>query len=145
MSSHVEDYDGPAADECRLKSKRLLEAQNANGFVEVEYRVNESGHLYLIEVNPRLWGWGKFLKLKVPNIIEVLLNDDVEPIINRGHKKWFNILRDLKALHRNDGNGSYLSNVGAFVRSYRGSKILDVFEIRDIRPFIYQIYKAVVK
>lgn len=142
LSSHVSDYKGTNAEECLQVGKMLMEDLHVNGFAEVEFRLGHDGRLYLIEVNPRIWGWAKFLKLKFPNFQDVLIDPKIKAVVNSDFCKWFNLLRDLKAMHLLLGRDRTLRTFADFVRSYRGTKIFDVFELDDPRPFFYQMYKG---
>lgn len=142
LGSYVSDYSGPKAEECIKSGRALAESLNVNGFMEVEFKLGEDEKLYLIEVNPRIWGWAKFLKLKFQNYHDVLLDPNVAPTVNPDFCKWFNLLRDLKALGALWRPEMKLRTLTDFIFSYRGTKIYDVFELKDPGPFFYQLYKG---
>jgi len=142
LGSYVADYTGPAYDECLEAGRALARNLNVNGFLEVEFKYDEHGHLYLIEANPRIWGWAKFFKLKCENFSDVLLDKHVDPIMNQNNCKWFSLLRDGKAIWSLLRTDSVIRVMAEVFDSYQGDKIFDVFELNDLRPFFHQFFKG---
>jgi predicted ATP-grasp superfamily ATP-dependent carboligase len=143
LGSYVADYVGPSRQECQDSGRKLAETLGVNGFIEVEFKYNALGELYLIEANPRIWGWAKFFKLKCMNFPEFLLDSTIEPIINPNICKWFSLLRDAKSIWAMVKTRRLTTLLPEIVESYKGAKIFDVLERGDLRPFVYQFYKGI--
>ena len=142
LSSDVSDYQSSGSEECSRSGRKLVKHLNAQGFIEVEFRLQDSGELYLLEVNPRIWGWAKFLKLKFLNLDALLLGTTDEPYYEPQPCKWFNVMRDIKAVKEQCTNARSMRPLIEFACSYRGNKIFDVLELRDPYPFFYQFFKG---
>jgi predicted ATP-grasp superfamily ATP-dependent carboligase len=143
LGSYVADYAGPAHDECLNAGRALAKKLDVSGFLEVEFKYDKHGNLYLIEANPRIWGWAKFLKLKCENFSDILLDPHITPIINPNDCKWFSLLRDGKAVWSLVKTDKIIRVMRGVIDSYRGEKIFDVFEPGDLRPFVYQFFKGI--
>lgn len=143
LGSYVSDYVGPIRDECHESGRALAESLEVHGYIEVEFKYDKHGRLYVIEANPRIWGWAKFLKLKYSNFPELLLNPRVEPVVNPELCKWFSLLRDLRALWALAKHEKDIRVLTDFIISYKGTKTFDILDLRDLKPFLYQFYKGV--
>lgn len=140
LSSFVEEYKGKFIEEIRNIAKKLISELSFNGFVEVEFRIDVSKNkLYLIEVNPRTWGWIKILKRKYRGLnIDLLTWEKVESDVN---VCFINAARDIRAIidmKKKQSNQIKLKNV---ISDYRKRPIMDILEFDDLKPFIYQLKK----
>jgi len=140
LASYVEEYRGDFVDEIILFSHRILRSTNYSGFVEVEFRVGQDDEkLYLIEVNPRACGWIKIIKAKMKNRGKVQIPNAAR---NSNRKaSWVNLQRDIRA-----NVDCLIKNRNEFcitelVRSYLKNPIKDIFDIRDIKPFLCQFLR----
>jgi len=144
ISSYVCEYSGKFAEQARNLANQIIQKLKFSGFAETEFRVcHRTGKLYLLEINPRPWSWIKILKLKYPQFDEILKNPDdpIPPIPVNEDCKWFNLLRDFEAIFISFCQNKRLSFLLKDLSTYRGKKILGVFDWEDQKPFYFQIKK----
>ncbi len=137
FSSYVVEYTGEQSESLKEKARALFSRTGFSGFGEAEFKYDRSsGTFFLLEVNPRTWGWIKILKQKSPDIIKVVMGEKA----TEGHDgcKWVNILRNFKAMVLNPSS----RNFRLLFESMSGS-ILDIWDIRDLKPFFYQIVRRI--
>ena len=134
----VEETNNSYVVEVRKIAQKILSYVKYEGFVEVECKiVPQNKQVYLIEVNPRACGW---IKILMDRFVNIVLKGEVD---KNSSKKliWINLVRDIRA-------GFYL------LRKYRDPKwiidmfkdylkfpIWDIFDLRDIKPFLWQFRK----
>jgi len=133
LSSYVKEYNGKYSFKLIDDAKKIFKYMNFSGFGEAEFKyVKKNKRFILLEVNPRTWGWVKILKQKYPNIIKSIEGDPLKPISHRC--KWTNVLRNAQTL-KSDLTFDNLSNyISSHVRS-----LYDIWDIRDLKPFFYQL------
>lgn len=137
LSSFIEEYSGEYSEEIRKMAKVLLSETSFSGFVEVECRIDvKKDKLYLIEVNPRPFGWIKIFKRKYRGLnLDLLTGDRIE---SSDDICTANIARDIRAIIdmiKKQPQKIKLKNV---ISDYRKNPILDLFELDDLKPFIGQ-------
>ena len=140
LAGFAEECHGKFANQIRDISIDILQETNYSGFVEVECRVDKKENkLYLIEVNPRACGWIKIIKKKFPNL-NLASTCEQGGLTNNG-ASWVNLVRDLRAiidiLIKNPKKLSFKN----LLSDYLNNPIKDVFEFRDLMPFIFQFKK----
>lgn len=141
ISSYVKEVIGEMAVDMENNSKRLIGNTNFTGFLDVEFKLSR-GNLYLLEVNPRPFGFIKIFKAKYPNLIDCIeRNDFTKLIVNKKNCHWRNVLRDTIALFKLIAKGRVLEARNLI---YWPSKryIRDVWDLKDIKPFFHQIIKS---
>ncbi len=137
FSSYVREYRGDESQRLSEKAESLFEKTGFSGFGEVEFKYDiESGEFFLLEVNPRAWGWIKILKRKYPHLVEIIMNGRSEK--GRNNCKWVNIMRNGRALIAEPS----FRNLGLFFESLHGS-IFDIWDTGDPKPFFYQIVRGI--
>lgn len=68
----VSDYEGKICDVLRRISCGFAKELGFSGFLEMEYKYDSvSGEVYLLDVNPRPWGWVSILGTVYPDFYKV--------------------------------------------------------------------------
>lgn len=144
ISSYVKEYDGDFSSVIKQQALKLINFLEFTGFVDVEFKIcNEIP--YLIDVNPRPFGFIKILKQKYQDIGEIFINSELNYELNfvLSNCEWVNILRDLLAIFSYCFSHKSVRPFFEVVSTYRTKKIMDVFDPNDLKPFIYQIIKRI--
>ena len=137
FSSYVVEYNGEQSEILVAKAQAMFRKMRFSGFGEAEFKYDKkSDTFYLLEVNPRTWGWIKILKQKYPDFIQLLENRG--DYIEKHNCKWVNILRNAKALVSKPS----ARNIRMLFESLVGS-IFDIWDTRDLKPFFYQIVRRI--
>lgn len=134
VSSVVEEYVGEYADLIADKSIQLIGETQFSGFLDVEFKIYK-GEAYLLEVNPRPFGFIKIMKLKYPDLIPFILGEKESHRKNPKRVKWINVLRDCVLIAKNPKKLLHMLSI-LFDFSNR---TLDVWDISDLKPFFYQV------
>ena len=140
LASFAEECHGKFANEIRDISVSILKETNYSGFVEVECRVDKNENkVYLIEVNPRACGWIKIIKKKYPNL-NLTSTGEQGRFINSS-ASWTNLVRDLRAIIDTLKKKPKEISFKNLLSDYMNNPIKDVFDLKDIMPFIFQFKK----
>jgi len=145
ISSYVKEYAGKFSNQARNQATQIIQKLNFSGFCEFEYRIcDKTDKLYLIETNPRPWGWIKILKLKYPQFEELLkYPDDPSPLTSVNNNcKWFNIQRDFRGIFNTFSKNKNIIDLLNAINSYRSQKIFDLLDFNDFHPFLSQAKKT---
>ena len=134
VSSVVEEYTGTYADAIKKQAGALIEQTNFTGFLDVEFKIKE-GVLYLLEVNPRPFGFIKIMKKKYPDLIPYVMGHKKEIYKNPKPVRWMNVLRDMVLILKNPKEAMHMLKV-LFDFNKR---TFDVWDISDPKPFFYQM------
>ena len=134
VSSLVEEYTGEFADTITGKSIDLIGQTQFTGFLDVEFKIY-NGEAYLLEVNPRPFGFIKILKLKYPDLIQFIIGEKESHSTNPKPVKWMNVLRDCVLIAKNP---SKLFHMLSILFDFN-NRTLDVWDISDLKPFFYQV------
>ena len=134
VSSVVEEYHGEFAQEIEIKARRLLRKTNFTGFLDVEFKIY-NGKIYLLEVNPRPFGFIRIMKLKYPDLMPFVMGEKSSSSRNPRHVKWINFLRDLVLILKDPRQIVHMLSV-VFDFEHR---TFDVWDINDPKPFFYQL------
>ncbi len=134
VSSVVEEYTGEFAELIASKSVDLIGQTQFTGFLDVEFKIY-NGEAYLLEVNPRPFGFIKIMKLKYPDLIQFIIGEIESNSMNPKSVKWINILRDCVLIAKNPSKILHMLSI-LFDFS---SRTLDVWDISDLKPFFYQV------
>jgi len=140
ISSFSEQLDSPYATEMSRVAQLLLQKVSFSGFVEIEFKVDEKdGSLWLIEVNPRAWGCVKIFMDKFESSVLNVCKD--RAIRTSQGRCWVNIVRDIRAILFLLKNIPSEFRFFEIVASYFRRPITDIFDLKDIKPFIMQFGK----
>ncbi|WP_421918792.1 hypothetical protein [Marinifilum sp.] len=134
VSSVVEEYNGTYANEIKRQSEAILHQTQFTGFLDVEFKVKE-GKIYLLEVNPRPFGFIKIMKKKYPDLIAYVMGHKQEVNKNPNPVKWMNVLRDIILVFKNPSEGIHMLKVLFDFNT----RTFDVWDISDPLPFFYQM------
>lgn len=126
ISSCVVEATGQIADSVKLTAEKIASDLSFTGFLEVECKLDStSGKPYVLDVNPRPWGWISILGKKYPKFYEVLIGNKPDPISDQ--VVWKTLPRDYLAF-RNRQNVQLPTN--------QCVKCIDLFDRDDIRPML---------
>jgi predicted ATP-grasp superfamily ATP-dependent carboligase len=131
----VELRDEGIKDIIKKAALSFFEGSGYTGFTELEFLYSKKeNRLWFIEVNTRTCGLHSVLNHKFSNLADLYRFMDNPPVIieNSEPVAWVNIARDIKArLQVRD-----FRNLSQFFKSKH-----DVFDLHDIKPFIFQFFK----
>lgn len=136
VSSVVEEYRGEFSEIIEEISIQLIGKTSFTGFLDVEFKIF-NGAPYLLEVNPRPFGFIKIMKLKYPDLIPYILGECASNTKNPKKVLWMNILRDMVLAVKNPIKILHMLSV---LLNFN-SRTFDVWDIDDLKPFFYQIKK----
>lgn len=136
VSSVVEEYRGEYSKIIEKTSIQLIGKTAFTGFLDVEFKIF-NGEAYLLEVNPRPFGFIKIMKLKYPDLIPYILGECSSNTKNPKQVQWMNILRDMVLAVKNPLKILHMLSV---LLNF-SSRTFDVWDISDLKPFFYQIKK----
>lgn len=143
VSSYVEEH---LSDELSRRLRRFFVELGADlrvsGFMEVEFKVTDTNAIYVLDVNPRAWGWIKILALKYTNLADIIL-DDADPVVKPAPVSWRNVARDLARLARDRQLGLRLLWNGARRPGFQ--QVIDVWERDDPWPFFRSITDGILR
>ncbi|PKQ63103.1 hypothetical protein BZG02_10075 [Labilibaculum filiforme] len=134
VSSAVQEYCGEFAKSIEEKSIQLIGETAYTGFLDVEFKIF-NGEPYLLEVNPRPFGFIRIMKLKYPDLIPYTLGECTFNPKNPKQVQWMNILRDMLVVAKNPKK---IPNMLSMLFNFSG-RTFDVWDIRDLKPFFQQI------
>lgn len=134
VSSVVEEYSGHFATEIQNQAALILNQTQFTGFLDVEFKIFER-KLYLLEVNPRPFGFIKIMKKKYPDLIPYIMGKKTVVIKNPEKVKWINVLRDMVVIIKNPREVLHLLKVLFDFKK----RTFDVWDISDPLPFFYQL------
>ncbi len=113
VSSYVKFYIDTHIEDLKRDITNYLNSLNFRGFVELEFKIHKFDKVvYLMDINPRPWGWFYYYTSSVKNLRDVLFNNE-NPVINL-KKSWVNlprlILSNLKGNLNNPPVSEIVSN-----------------------------------
>lgn len=107
-----------------------------SGFLETEFKIDkDTGEIYLLDVNPRPWGWVSILGEIYPDFYRVL--DDDKPVQEKQKTVWISPVRKL--LSRSNPK-----NVDVDINFVEYKKAFDIYDKDDTLPN-YMIYAMAIK
>lgn len=117
-------------------AENFVDGIGFTGFLEMEFKIDEqTNEAYLLDVNPRPWGWISILGTAYPDFFRVLLGETPREPVRKSI--WESKLRTCMA-RRNPQNAALEQDVSGFARAY------DIFDREDKLPSI-MIYMMAVK
>jgi predicted ATP-grasp superfamily ATP-dependent carboligase len=134
VSSVVEEYAGTYAEAITKQAALIITETQFTGFLDVEFKIKD-GNLYLLEINPRPFGFIKIMKKKYPDLIPYVMGHKMVAHKNPQKVKWINVLRDMVLIIKNPGEVFHMLKV-LFDFNKR---TFDVWDINDPLPFFYQM------
>lgn len=134
VSSVVEEYTGSFASEIKNAAFALIYQTQFTGFLDVEFKIKD-GKLYLLEVNPRPFGFIKIMKKKYPDLMLVVMGEKAESFKNKKPVKWINFLRDMVLIFKKPASVFHMLKL---VFDFE-NRTFDVWDINDPIPFFYQM------
>ena len=135
LTSYITETDDSAlTSQIREICSTYMEGSGYDGFAEFEFMCDTaSGEIFFIEINTRTCGLQSSMHLKYENIADAFLYPGQNITLRErpGRVRWMNIARDVKIrLQKKDfKNLSQIFHAG-----------FDVFDTRDIMPFIRQFF-----
>lgn len=104
----------------------IVDKMSYSGFLEVEFKIDKnSNKAYILDVNPRPWGWVSVLGRAFKNFHVVFDNNAIKtpplPVL------WQSKLRRLMAF-RNHNNANIKNDKTKFLKAY------DIFDSNDMKP-----------
>ena len=127
ISAYVEEACDERASLVEAVARKLAESLNFSGFLEIECKFDSlKGDLFVLDVNPRPWGWISILGEKYPTFHRVFCEEKPEPVGER--VAWRTLPRDFAAW-KNPMNCRRSSGIGRLC--------LDIWDPSDIGPFCY--------
>ena len=117
----------------------FVKATNYSGFLQFDIKEDKNtGALYVLDVNPRPWG-------SVSMLLSKLKSDGVLWEINDAGClcQWRFPLKELFSF-KNKLNVSY-ADILAMKKGTRYNKIIDLFDKKDMKPFLMQPVVTLIK
>lgn len=92
VASYVSLYSDPHTEVLKKNISSFLNAISYKGFIEFEFkRKRKSGKIYLMDINPRPWGWFYYYLSAIRNFREVFLSGKTPDLQLK--KAWVNLPR----------------------------------------------------
>ena len=136
ISALVQSVEGALAEQLEEISLAFARSVRFSGFLEMEYKVDETTRVpYLLDINPRPWGWVSALGTAYDDFYKVLLGQ--RPDSARRPVRWKSPLRCLLSV-RNRRNVAPQKGCVPFRSAW------DIADRTDRRPSV-MIYAMVVK
>ena len=128
----IEVTDPNLLHRVRTEAKKLIEASGYTGFIQFDMKADEdTGSLYVLDVNPRPWGSIGVLLRKYPDLAQCLSEHSAATPCRRP-LYWHSPLKEILA----KGNPS---NTAIGISAKKGfSRALDLWDAADPKPFLMQ-------
>src|SRR6056297_2113902 len=126
----VEAEDTEWAKKVRENTLKIVELTDYTGFLEVEYRT-DGNEVFLLDINPRLWKWGKIVSKKIPDFAECIFSNR-EPIRNPEIVKWVDLRKDAFSLIYSKSSRKSFS-----IRDYFPPISFDIIDLKDLGPLVF--------
>ena len=137
ISAQVITVSNEYEEPLRQQTNRLACSLNFTGFLEVEYKVNPINKvIYLLDINPRPWGWVSILGSVCPNFHLALMNR--QPDANSMKAIWKSNLRCLLSF-RNPKNANIPFDRTGYARAR------DIYDPKDKIPSLMLYLMALKK
>jgi predicted ATP-grasp superfamily ATP-dependent carboligase len=141
-STYVETIEAPDVEEI---ATRLLAVLGYEGIVEVEFKRDpRDGHLKLLDINPRVWGWhtlGGRAGVDFPYLLwRMTTGASVSEMRGRSGVRWVRALTDLPTAFGEMRAGRL--SVGAYLASLRGPIEFAILAADDPVPALVELPAA---
>lgn len=126
ISAMVVTSEDQHAERIRSISRAFVRDMSYSGFLEMEYKIDDNTAVpYLLDVNPRPWGWVSALGAAYTDFYRVLCGDksatQPKPVL------WKSRLRTVLATQNKE-------NVAAHVKDNNFRRAFDIFDPHDRKP-----------
>lgn len=102
ISAYVVEYTGRFYPDIMQLTLQFAKENKYSGFLEMEYKADsETDAVYLLDINPRPWGWVSIMGAKYPDFYKVFLGEKPKP--TEKTVAWKNSFRTLLSI-RNPQN-----------------------------------------
>lgn len=140
VTSFLREYLNREAESAIYQSKLLLSRTSYTGYCEIEFKIDSSfSNLYILEVNPRPCGWTSAIGGKFQNVLSGMCGE--KAVLKNDVVTWVNVQRDLVAIFLEFYKTKKVRKLYKNLTSIMNSNTQDVFDLRDIRPFLYNFFK----
>jgi len=128
-------------NEVREIGRKILSNLSYTGLAEVEFkRHRDTGELYLLELNPRTWGWHTLVRAAHCNWLAGLhsILCQEKPVLQEvktTHASWVKIITDLPTAFFELWDGE--TTLGHLIKDYcRRPMAFSTWDKRDLMPFV---------
>ena len=126
VSAEVVTVFDPVCDRLRRITRSFAEQLSYSGFLEIEYKIDSvTNDIYLLDVNPRPWGWISILGKVYPDFYRVLIGE--APSESNRTVVWKSPLRKVLG-KRNKQNCKLPAGIKKYEVAY------DILDLHDIGP-----------
>lgn len=115
---------------------KILKDNDYNGFIEIEFLHDDAtNNFYILDVNPRAWGYIKILTKKYPSF--ALLFEDFNKTIESVTKsvQFVDLQRDFIAIARRTIMFKFKFLLKDIVSVIKPNTAVNIFELNDPKPF----------
>ena len=126
----IEAEDSEWKRKVRENTLKIVESTGYTGFLEVEYRT-DGEEVLLLDINPRLWKWGKIVSKKFPDFAECILSNR-EPKRNPEIVKWVDLRKDAFSLIYSKKARESFS-----IKDYFPPISFDIIDLKDLGPLVF--------
>ncbi len=104
-----------------------------------------SGEGYLLDVNPRPWGFMPILSKKYGNFHECITVPSVMGEVVEEKVQFVDIHRDVVAMLKKQAKGFSLRQLVSDVRAaYKKNTVINTFDLNDLMPFLWGVPKKAI-
>jgi len=116
---------------------KFIKTINYSGFLEMEFKVS-NGVLYLMDINPRPWGWVSILGEKYTNF-NLLFSTSEKTTLNRNENLciWKSPIRNFISYFKGTNNAKIPKTIKG--KCSRKNLAYDIYDPDDIKP-VFAIY-----
>lgn len=135
VSSFVKEIENKEIEkQIRNSVTRFAKSLKYTGFLEMEFKIDsKSGILYLLDINPRPWGWVSILDKKYKNFYMILESQYIKLEKSNLVLSWANFARDIVSALKNPWNSKRENE--SFLNSYLSNNLVfDIFDKNDLKP-----------
>lgn len=137
ISAEVITSETQVSERIKSISRSFARELNYSGFLEMEYKVDSNTNdIYLLDINPRPWGWVSILGAVYPDFYKVLQGE--APQIKRNMAIWKSPMRILMS-KRNKQNVEISTHGRGIKKAY------DIRDRQDLMPSIMIYFMAIKK
>ncbi len=146
VSSYAPECQCESVLNIKAKFARVLTVLGYTGFVEIDFLQDTlSGEGYLLDVNPRPWGFMPILSKKYRNFHECISIPTVMGEMVEGKVQFVDIHRDIVATLKEQVEDFSLKRLINDLRvTYGKNTVVNTFDRTDMKPFLWGIPKKVI-
>lgn len=137
ISAEVVTVSGPICNHLHTITRSFARELLYSGFLEVEYKIDsDTGDIYLLDVNPRPWGWVSILGTVYKDFYRVL--EGRKPEAEFQNAVWKSPMRILMGI-KNKQNIGYRESIQGYAIAY------DIKDSSDPSPSVMIYFMAIKK